>query len=63
MRVPNLAIHLNRGVNQDGFKFNVQSELVPVRHSLTLDLQGWVSTAIYMYTFNSLPLLLVSPFR
>ncbi len=27
LRLPNLAIHMNRGVNEDGLKFNKQSEL------------------------------------
>jgi len=30
LRVPNLAIHLNRGVNQDGFQFNQQTHVLPV---------------------------------
>ncbi|KAJ8752071.1 hypothetical protein K2173_001098 [Erythroxylum novogranatense] len=30
MRVPTLAIHLDRGVNTDGFKVNTQTQLVPV---------------------------------
>ncbi|ONK77737.1 uncharacterized protein A4U43_C02F10020 [Asparagus officinalis] len=30
MRIPTLAIHLDRGVNSDGFKINTQSQLVPV---------------------------------
>ena len=30
LRVPNLAIHLNRTVNTDGLKLNAQSHLVPV---------------------------------
>lgn len=29
-RVPNLAIHLNRGVNKDGLKLNPQTQLPPV---------------------------------
>jgi aspartyl aminopeptidase len=30
LRVPTLAIHLNRTLNQDGFKFNLQTQLAPV---------------------------------
>ncbi|GMU08404.1 M18 family aminopeptidase [Corallococcus caeni] len=30
LRVPNLAIHLNRGVNTDGLKLNPQEHMVPV---------------------------------
>ncbi|KAI5667837.1 hypothetical protein M9H77_17690 [Catharanthus roseus] len=30
MRIPTLAIHLDRGVNSDGFKVNTHSHLVPV---------------------------------
>ena len=30
MRVPTLAIHLNRGLNDAGFKFNLETELVPI---------------------------------
>ncbi|WP_174256940.1 M18 family aminopeptidase [Myxococcus xanthus] len=30
LRVPNLAIHLNRGVNSDGLKLNAQEHMVPV---------------------------------
>ncbi|KAK4752999.1 hypothetical protein SAY87_021797 [Trapa incisa] len=30
MRIPTLAIHLDRNVNADGFKFNNQSHLLPV---------------------------------
>jgi aspartyl aminopeptidase len=29
-RIPNLAIHMNRSVNEDGLKVNKQTELVPV---------------------------------
>lgn len=37
LRIPNLAIHLNRGVNNDGFKVNMQKELPPV---MALDSNG-----------------------
>jgi aspartyl aminopeptidase len=30
LRIPNLAIHLNRGVNSDGLKLNAQEHMVPV---------------------------------
>ncbi|KJE94975.1 aspartyl aminopeptidase [Capsaspora owczarzaki ATCC 30864] len=30
LRVPTLAIHLNREVNSDGFKFNTETQLVPM---------------------------------
>ncbi|XP_043723935.1 probable aspartyl aminopeptidase isoform X2 [Telopea speciosissima] len=30
MRIPTLAIHLDRGVNDDGFKVNTHSHLIPV---------------------------------
>jgi len=29
-RIPNLAIHLNRGVNKDGLKLNAQKHMVPI---------------------------------
>src|SRR5262245_43861419 len=37
LRIPNLAIHLNRNVNNDGFKVNTQKELPPV---MALDSNG-----------------------
>lgn len=43
LRLPNLAIHLNRGVNEDGLKLNKQTELplllTALRDSLTPDQQ------------------------
>ncbi len=39
LRVPNLAIHLNRGVNTDGLKLNPQEHMVPV---LSLESAGAV---------------------
>jgi len=30
LRIPTLAIHLDRSVNTDGFKFNLESELKPI---------------------------------
>ncbi|HEX8819563.1 MAG TPA: M18 family aminopeptidase [Archangium sp.] len=39
LRIPNLAIHLNRGVNTDGLKLNAQDHLVPV---LALERSGAV---------------------
>ena len=39
LRIPNLAIHLNRGVNTDGLKLNAQEHLVPV---LALERSGAV---------------------
>lgn len=29
-RIPTLAIHLDRGVNTDGFKFNMETQLLPI---------------------------------
>lgn len=30
LKIPTLAIHLDRGVNSDGFKFNLESQLQPI---------------------------------
>ena len=30
LRIPTLAIHLDRSVNTDGFKFNLEKEMVPI---------------------------------
>ena len=30
LRIPTLAIHLDRSVNTDGFKFNLEKELLPI---------------------------------
>jgi aspartyl aminopeptidase len=30
LRIPNLAIHLDRAVNSDGFKINTQAHLLPM---------------------------------
>ncbi|MGR8979821.1 MAG: M18 family aminopeptidase [Gammaproteobacteria bacterium] len=35
LRLPNLAIHMNRGVNEDGLKFNKQTELPLILSVLT----------------------------
>lgn len=35
LRLPNLAIHMNRAVNEDGLKFNKQTELLPILAVLT----------------------------
>ncbi|MGR9085644.1 MAG: M18 family aminopeptidase [Gammaproteobacteria bacterium] len=35
LRLPNLAIHMNRNVNEEGLKFNRQTELQPLLSSLT----------------------------
>jgi len=37
LRIPTLAIHLNRKVNSDGFKFNNENELAPVLSSVIAD--------------------------
>jgi len=37
LRVPTLAIHLNRGLNTEGFKFDLEKELVPV---IAAELEG-----------------------
>jgi len=41
LRIPTLAIHLDRSVNTDGFKFNTQSHLLPIISSAVKNqLQG-----------------------
>lgn len=41
LRIPTLAIHLDRSVNTDGFKFNTQTHLLPVLSSaVKKELQG-----------------------
>lgn len=37
MRIPTLAIHLDRGVNDEGFKFNKQTHLLPVLSTVVAD--------------------------
>ncbi|MCO4787015.1 M18 family aminopeptidase [Marinomonas atlantica] len=46
--VPNLAIHLSRGVNTDGFKVNPQEEILPILCGAehTLDLEKLLITQI-----------------
>jgi aspartyl aminopeptidase len=40
LRIPTLAIHLDRSVNTDGFKYNTQTHLLPVISSVQNQLQG-----------------------
>lgn len=40
LRIPTLAIHLDRGVNTDGFKYNTQTHLLPIISSVQTQLQG-----------------------
>lgn len=42
LRVPTLAIHLDRSVNTDGFKFNMQTHVLPV---LSTALKNQLETA------------------
>ncbi|MGQ0507414.1 MAG: M18 family aminopeptidase [Myxococcaceae bacterium] len=45
-RIPNLAIHLNRGVNNDGLKLNAQEHLAPVlglESTGPLELKAWIA--------------------
>ncbi|SEJ24768.1 M18 family aminopeptidase [Nitrosomonas eutropha] len=37
LRIPNLAIHMNRGVNEEGLKLHKQNELLPFLAQLTND--------------------------
>jgi aspartyl aminopeptidase len=53
LRLPNLAIHLNRDVNEQGLKFNKQTELplIFANHidSLTHNLREYVASAIQVH--------------
>jgi len=40
LRIPTLAIHLDRSVNTDGFKYNTQTHLLPIISSVQSQLQG-----------------------
>lgn len=46
--VPNLAIHLNRGVNSDGFKVNAQEEILPILCGADHDfeLEAWLTQQV-----------------
>lgn len=49
LRVPNLAIHLNRGINSDGLKLNAQDHMVPVlglESSGPLDVKGMLAAEL-----------------
>lgn len=37
LKIPSLAIHLNRGVNENGFKFNEETNLLPILSSVIAD--------------------------
>lgn len=41
LRIPTLAIHLNREVNSDGFKFNAQTHLLPVLSTAIKEYRQW----------------------
>ncbi|PJF19815.1 putative aspartyl aminopeptidase [Paramicrosporidium saccamoebae] len=44
LRVPTLAIHLDRGVNSEGFKFNSELQLIPILASETMNAKNeWIN--------------------
>eukprot|EP00762_Andalucia_godoyi_P005931 ANDGO_00103.mRNA.1 Aspartyl aminopeptidase len=57
-RLSSLAIHLNREVNSDGFKFNAETHLHPVLHTLAEDLNRPIGSPLEGITQNHPPALM-----